>query len=206
MALSSGMRGLARLLLQPASAGAPAAHGVLVAGIAGTAAARKAAAAQPQLAEAPPSEPRWLRELGVVRNDWTCVAGGGPAVAAGGPPPPPLPSPAAPRRAGLRAWAVDSAPRCCRCRAGRARARGGVLRPPNQRRRVLRRLTPPPHVRRRDEVAEVFNAPLLDLVYRAAHVHRQYNDPSMARFFGVSTCQRPPPARRSAAATPPLQP
>lgn len=32
---------------------------------------------------------------------------------------------------------------------------------------------------RREEVAEVYNTPLLDLVYQAASVHRMYNDPSM---------------------------
>ncbi|GFR42199.1 hypothetical protein Agub_g3090, partial [Astrephomene gubernaculifera] len=33
----------------------------------------------------------------------------------------------------------------------------------------------------REEVSEVYNAPLLDLVYRAASVHRMYNDPSMVQ-------------------------
>lgn len=33
----------------------------------------------------------------------------------------------------------------------------------------------------REEVAEVYNTPLLELVYRAASVHRMYNDPSMVR-------------------------
>lgn len=32
---------------------------------------------------------------------------------------------------------------------------------------------------RREEVAEVYETPLLDLVYRAATVHRMYNDPQM---------------------------
>lgn len=40
-------------------------------------------------------------------------------------------------------------------------------------------------IRRREEVSEVFSAPLLDLVYRAAHVHRMYNDPSLVQ---VSLC------------------
>ena len=31
----------------------------------------------------------------------------------------------------------------------------------------------------REEVAAVYNTPLLDLVYRAASVHRMYNDPQM---------------------------
>ena len=31
----------------------------------------------------------------------------------------------------------------------------------------------------RDEVAAVYNTPLLDLVYKAATVHRMYNDPQM---------------------------
>ena len=46
---------------------------------------------------------------------------------------------------------------------------------------ALRRLLPlafcPP--RRREEVAEVYNTPLLDLVFNAASVHRMYNDPAM---------------------------
>ncbi|PNH01015.1 Biotin synthase, partial [Tetrabaena socialis] len=60
--------------------------------------------AEPQLAavEPSPSVPRWVRELGVVRTDWT-----------------------------------------------------------------------------REEVSEVYSTPLLDLVFRAATVHRMYNDPSM---------------------------
>ncbi|GLC61323.1 biotin synthase [Pleodorina starrii] len=58
----------------------------------------------PVASEPAPSVPRWIRELGVVRTDWT-----------------------------------------------------------------------------RDEVAEVYNTPLLDLVYRAASVHRMYNDPSMVQ-------------------------
>ncbi|KAG2430661.1 hypothetical protein HYH02_013659 [Chlamydomonas schloesseri] len=33
----------------------------------------------------------------------------------------------------------------------------------------------------REEVAEVYNTPLLELVYRAATVHRMYNDPSMVQ-------------------------
>lgn len=33
--------------------------------------------------------------------------------------------------------------------------------------------------RRREEVADVYNTPLLDLVYTAASVHRMYNDPAM---------------------------
>ena len=40
---------------------------------------------------------------------------------------------------------------------------------------------------RREEVAEVYNTPLLDLVFSAARVHRMYNDPSMVR-------RRPPAA------------
>lgn len=32
---------------------------------------------------------------------------------------------------------------------------------------------------RREEVAEVYNTPLLDLVFSAATVHRMYNDPAM---------------------------
>ena len=34
---------------------------------------------------------------------------------------------------------------------------------------------------RREEVAAVYNTPLLDLVYNAATVHRMYNDPAMVR-------------------------
>jgi biotin synthase len=30
----------------------------------------------------------------------------------------------------------------------------------------------------REEIAEIYNSPVLDLIYRAATVHRQYNDPS----------------------------
>ncbi|KXZ52173.1 hypothetical protein GPECTOR_10g802 [Gonium pectorale] len=56
------------------------------------------------VSEAVPSVPRWLRELGAVRTDWT-----------------------------------------------------------------------------REEVAEVYNTPLLDLVFHAASVHRMYNDPSMVQ-------------------------
>jgi biotin synthase len=37
---------------------------------------------------------------------------------------------------------------------------------------------------RREEVAEVYNTPLLDLVYHAASVHRMYNDPSMVGSAG----------------------
>ena len=33
----------------------------------------------------------------------------------------------------------------------------------------------------REEVAAVYNIPLLDLVYKAASVHRMYNDPQMVR-------------------------
>lgn len=33
----------------------------------------------------------------------------------------------------------------------------------------------------REEVAEVYHTPLLDLVYKAASVHRMYNDPQMVR-------------------------
>ncbi len=33
----------------------------------------------------------------------------------------------------------------------------------------------------REEVAAVYNTPLLDLVYKAASVHRMYNDPQMVR-------------------------
>lgn len=36
-------------------------------------------------------------------------------------------------------------------------------------------------MRRRDEIAAVHDAPLLDLVFHAAAVHRQHNDPSMVR-------------------------
>lgn len=35
------------------------------------------------------------------------------------------------------------------------------------------------YANRRDEVTEVYDTPLLDLVYKAATVHRMYNDPSM---------------------------
>jgi hypothetical protein len=35
---------------------------------------------------------------------------------------------------------------------------------------------------RREEITEVFETPLLDLVYKAATVHRMYNDPSMVSF------------------------
>ena len=38
------------------------------------------------------------------------------------------------------------------------------------------------HARRRDEIAAVHDAPLLDLVFHAAAVHRQHNDPSMVRW------------------------
>lgn len=34
-------------------------------------------------------------------------------------------------------------------------------------------------MRRREEVSEVYHTPLLDLVFRAATVHRMYNDPQM---------------------------
>lgn len=30
---------------------------------------------------------------------------------------------------------------------------------------------------------EVYNTPLMDLVYKAATVHRMYNDPAMVRLF-----------------------
>ena len=35
---------------------------------------------------------------------------------------------------------------------------------------------------RREEVAEVFETPLLDLVHSAARVHRLHNDPQMVSF------------------------
>lgn len=35
--------------------------------------------------------------------------------------------------------------------------------------------------RSREEVAEVYNTPMLELIYNAASVHRMYNDPSMVR-------------------------
>ena len=35
---------------------------------------------------------------------------------------------------------------------------------------------------RKEEVAEVFDAPFMDLIYNAAYVHRMHNDPSMVRF------------------------
>lgn len=37
----------------------------------------------------------------------------------------------------------------------------------------------------REEVSDVFNAPLLDLVHNAATVHRMHNDPSMVSTFTV---------------------
>ncbi|KIZ04043.1 biotin synthetase [Monoraphidium neglectum] len=33
----------------------------------------------------------------------------------------------------------------------------------------------------REEVSEVYNTPLLDLVFKAATVHRMYNDPAMVQ-------------------------
>lgn len=36
-------------------------------------------------------------------------------------------------------------------------------------------------LRRRQEVTDVYNTPLMDLVYSAATVHRMYNDPTMVR-------------------------
>eukprot|EP00884_Botryococcus_braunii_P003223 jgi/Botrbrau1/12901/Bobra.0299s0017.1 len=69
----------------------------------GTSGAAQHAEPQPDVS-AFTEEPRWLRELGVIRNDWT-----------------------------------------------------------------------------REEVAEVYETPLLDLVYRAATVHRMYNDPQMVQ-------------------------
>ena len=39
----------------------------------------------------------------------------------------------------------------------------------------------PPLCRSREEVAEVYNTPMMELVYQAANVHRMYNDPSMVR-------------------------
>lgn len=39
----------------------------------------------------------------------------------------------------------------------------------------------------REEVAAVYNTPLLDLVYKAASVHRMYNDPQMVCLLGL-TC------------------
>jgi hypothetical protein len=32
---------------------------------------------------------------------------------------------------------------------------------------------------RREEVTDIYNTPLLDLVFKAASVHRMYNDPQM---------------------------
>jgi hypothetical protein len=40
---------------------------------------------------------------------------------------------------------------------------------------------------RREEITEVFETPLLDLVYKAATVHRMYNDPSMV---SIDTARR----------------
>ena len=37
-------------------------------------------------------------------------------------------------------------------------------------------------VGRREEVSDVFNSPLLELVYKAASVHRMYNDPNMVGY------------------------
>ena len=36
-------------------------------------------------------------------------------------------------------------------------------------------------LRRREEVTNVYQTPLLDLVFKAASVHRMYNDPQMVR-------------------------
>jgi hypothetical protein len=41
---------------------------------------------------------------------------------------------------------------------------------------------------RREEVTDIYNTPLLDLVYKAASVHRMYNDPQMV---GGGGCWRP---------------
>lgn len=42
----------------------------------------------------------------------------------------------------------------------------------------------------REEVAAVYNTPLLDLVYKAASVHRMYNDPQMVRASLWPGCHR----------------
>jgi hypothetical protein len=52
---------------------------------------------------------------------------------------------------------------------------------------------------RRDEVSEVFNAPLLDLVHHAATVHRMHNDPSMVRTLGAARHSRRGLRRRAGA-------
>ena len=41
---------------------------------------------------------------------------------------------------------------------------------------MLRRM-----LRRREEISQVYNTPLLELIFRAATVHRMYNDPQMVR-------------------------
>ena len=44
-----------------------------------------------------------------------------------------------------------------------------------------------PPCRRREEVSQVYETPLLDLVFHAASVHRMYNDPSMVRSLSAHT-------------------
>ena len=59
--------------------------------------------------------------------------------------------------------------------------------------------------RRRQEVKEVYDAPLMELVYKAATVHRMFHDPRMAR---PATCDcscsacLPAAERRSTLTTP----
>ena len=40
------------------------------------------------------------------------------------------------------------------------------------------------HACRRQEVTEVYQTPFIDLVHKAAVVHRMYNDPQMVRGVG----------------------
>jgi hypothetical protein len=38
----------------------------------------------------------------------------------------------------------------------------------------------------REEVKEIYETPFLELIHRAAGVHREHNDPSMVQYVGVS--------------------
>lgn len=44
---------------------------------------------------------------------------------------------------------------------------------------------------RREEVAQVFSTPLLELVFHAARVHRMYNDPQMVRAGSIAAGSLP---------------
>jgi hypothetical protein len=88
-------------------------------------------------------------------------------------------------------WSVLRGDRIRWAGAGVWRARAKLMELTPSRRPILQNAFPPKHQRSRDEVTEVYNTPLMELVYHAATVHRMYNDPSMVRR------QKPSPSSRA---------